>query len=111
MLLNFKLGAILLACSVVACAGSYFYGRWDGSAACDARHATAAAEDFQRRVAEGEVLSAALETDLAAGRNFSRILYRELDNEIATHDIYHSCVLPNSGLYIINSAVEGRAPR
>jgi hypothetical protein len=41
MLLNLKLGLILAAVCAGLVTGAYFLGRWDGSASCDTRHATA----------------------------------------------------------------------
>lgn len=44
MLLNLKLGLILFAVALAFSTGTYFKGRYDGSAACDARHSAAQLE-------------------------------------------------------------------
>lgn len=50
----FNLQALLIsgAAAVILLSGTYFYGRWDGSAACDARHAAAQAE-HEKEVKQG----------------------------------------------------------
>ena len=40
MIPNLQLIAILAAFSAILAGGIYFYGRWDGSRLCEARHAT-----------------------------------------------------------------------
>lgn len=41
MLLSWKIILISIAGALALSAGTYFYGRWDGSSACNTRHATA----------------------------------------------------------------------
>ena len=40
MLFGWKINLLIGAAVVAVITGAYWYGRWDGSAACDARHAS-----------------------------------------------------------------------
>lgn len=111
ILLNLKLGIILAAAMVLLLSGTYFYGRWDGSAACDARHEKAAMDDYIKRTEEAAILSASLEDQLLNSRNFYIDLERQVQNEIASNPIYRNCVLPANGLYLVNSAIAGKPSR
>ena len=95
----------------ISVSAAYGIGRYMGVLACDARHKIEALDDYKRRVEEGESIAAAFEMDLAGGRDFYRDLERQVANEIQSNNIYNSCVLPGSGLYLANSALAGKPAR
>lgn len=111
MFLDLKLGLIALLGVIALSSGAYFYGRWDGSAACDARHEAAALADYQKRTEDGNARATVLESELATSRDFSRALERQVDDEIKSNGLYSSCILPANGLFLINSAITGKPAR
>lgn len=111
MFFNIKAILIAAAVSLALTTGAYFYGRWDGSAACDARHAEAAAAELQRRMEDGAARATVLESELSTSRDFVRALERQIDDEINSNSIYRDCVLPANGLWLINSAIAGKPAR
>lgn len=108
---DIKILLFLSAAMVVLSGATYGLGRLHGSEACDARHAEAAQADFMRRTEEGNVLSADLETDLAASRNFYSDLRKQVNYEISSNPIYASCIVPANGVFLVNSALKGSASR
>lgn len=108
---DLKLILIVGAAAITMLTATYFYGRASGASDCDARHAEAAQADYMKRVEEGNILSAGLETELAASRNFYLDLERKVASEISSNPLYASCIVPANGVYLVNSAVAGRAAR
>lgn len=111
MLLDIKMMIIAALGAITLSGATYFWGIHEGNSACDDRHKAAAAEDLQKRVAEGELIAGALEIDLAGGRDFYRDLERQVSNEIKGNPLYASCILPGSGLFLANSAIAGKPAR
>jgi hypothetical protein len=109
--LDLKLGLIVLLGAVALSSGAYFYGRWDGSTACDARHEAAALADYQKRTEDGNARATVLESELTASRDFSRALERQVDDEIKENELYNSCIVPANGVFLVNSALAGKPAR
>ena len=108
---DIKVILLMSLAAVALLGGAYGMGRLDGSNACDERHKQAAMDDFLKRTADAAILSEALENDLLASRNFYTDLGRQVSNEISGNDIYRSCIMPANGVFLVNSAIAGKAKR
>lgn len=108
---DLKIMLLAGAAAVALIGGTYFLGRSDGAAACDARHAEAAQADFMKRTEEGNLLSAGLEEDLTISRNFYIDLREKVTHEINRNPVYRKCIVPADGVWLVNSAFKGAPAR
>lgn len=104
-----RLIAIIAAVTVLVAVWAYLNGRWDGSSACDDRHARVAAEAMTREREIADKHAKALEAELTQSRQYAARMERLVSYEIEKHGADYACVLPASGLRLLNDAIAGRA--
>jgi hypothetical protein len=111
MLVDLKLGLILILAFIATSSGIYFYGHWEGSASCDARHESEALADYKKRTEDAEKKSKALEGELTKARAYTQKMERLVTYEVSKNDVYHSCVMPSAGVQLLNQAITGDTAR
>lgn len=110
VMLNLNLILYSAAAAILLATGAYFFGRLDGSTSCDLRHATEAQKQKDAIDSETTLKAKALEKKLGKLREYANGLERIVEHEIAkNHDAY-ACVLPDSGLQLLNAAIAAEAP-
>lgn len=112
LLANWK--PVLILTSAVGLFGLGFYEgsshvhrKWDAEKIEMERQAVRERDELQ---ADANKKSAALEAQLAVERGLTQKLNRRLDDEVK-NSVYHSCVVPASGLQIANESRTGNAAR
>lgn len=103
--LDLKAWLIIALGAVAALGGSYAYGRWDGSSACDNRHEKAALDDYKKRMEDAEAKSRKLEGELTQSRAYAQKMERLVTYEISKNSIYSTCVMPPDGVQLLNEAI------
>ena len=84
--------------------GVYLYVRQQGVMAEREAYFRREAKQFQLDVAKANEVSAALEEKLASSQAEARKINERLNNELNKEPIYRECIVPDSGVQLLNDA-------
>lgn len=99
--------ALIGAVSLLGMGGVYWYIRQQGVAAEREAQFMAQIEAYKAEVAKSVAVSKGLEKKLADSRKALAKLNERASDEVRNVPVYDDCIVPPSGVWIINDAIAG----